>query len=81
MTPGGLRAYLDELRGAGARIAKVTLASGDGFEVQFALDESDLSAVTPAAPFVDKDGKPIDLDEGMPELARDPIEAANFKAK
>lgn len=41
------------------------------------------SRPVPVGPFVDKDGKPVNLDEGLPLLAqdpdeRDPIEAANF---
>lgn len=59
---------LATLRDARCSTAKVTLTDGKvtGLEVVFAPEPA------PATPFVDKKGRPVDLDEGMPELARDP---------
>ena len=74
-------AELRTLRKAG--VARATWhPDGTLASVDFAPD----MPVTPAAPFVDRNGKPIDLDAGMPALARDPddepadreIERANF---
>ena len=84
--PARLRAILDVLRDAGVRRAKVpvvdagALPAGMGdlglLEVEFEPTPES------AAPFVGKDGRPVDLDEGAGPLARDPdadLEAANFK--
>lgn len=66
---------LEELKAHGVQSAEATFNSkGDvvGLKVEFA-------PVMSASPFVDKDGKPVDLDEGLPPLARDLIAEKNYQ--
>ena len=85
MDPARLSTILDVLRDAGVRRAKVPLADARkvGTEcVPFLFEVEFEPTPESAAPFVGKDGKPVDLDEGAGPLARDPdadLEAANFK--
>ena len=80
MSPTELREYLSVLKEAGVRNATVPVGqAGDSLVVEWAPDAS--APPVSASPFVDKDGKPVNLDEGMPDLARDDIAAANFEPK
>lgn len=87
MDPARLRAILAVLNDAGIKRAKVPLWDGHKtgadqpaveslvLEVEFAEQPE------PATPFVGKDGKPLNLDDGAGPLARDPdadLESANF---
>ena len=65
-----------------ARESGVSRLRVGGLDVTFAATPD----VEPVSAFVDEKGKPVDLDEGMPPLARepefardvDPVVAANF---
>lgn len=74
MDPQTLGQYLDELRARKTYRARVKLPDGSGFDVAMVPD------APPAADgaLVDETGRPVDLDEGMPPLARDDIAEANF---
>lgn len=77
MDPARLSEYLDVLRAQG--VTKAHLAFGDVvLDVQLSASEPEQIAATP---FVDKGGRPVELDEEAPWNARDPIEAANFPGK
>jgi hypothetical protein len=70
-----VREFLEMLRDVG--IADATIPTDDGpLVVRFAPVEP-----APPPPLADQDGKPVDLDDGMPWNARDPIEEANFAPK
>lgn len=77
-----LKTGLSELRAAGIRSARIPLIDmgGEGtvLYVEFFPPESSRA---PVPALMDRDGKPINLDEGMPELARDDIAEANFNPK
>jgi hypothetical protein len=89
-----LTEVLEELRAAGVTRAAVQF---DARERVKALDVQFASAPVPVAatPFVDKSGKPVNLDAGLPLLAQDPdappapveessdaaLEHANFRKK
>lgn len=85
MDPSELRAYLAELQAAGSvKLAKLhRFRDGDlVVEVEFFPPARTVADLAPASPFVDREGKPINLDDGMPELGRDDdITDANFKPK
>ncbi len=75
-TPQELRELLAVMQDSGAAAIKVTGSAGETIEARFDV------APEAATPFVDKDGKAINLDDGMPELAGgDPIAAANLAQK
>jgi hypothetical protein len=76
MKPADLRAYLEILREAGVRQATLSI-EGDHVTVEFSPVEPEREP----AGLRDRDGNAVNLDEGLPELARDPIEAANWPAK
>ena len=66
-----LRDQLDALKACGCVKAKVTFGAQNtvtSLEVEFP------PAPASAAPFVGKDGAAVDLDAGMPALAKDPDE-------
>lgn len=72
-----LATYLAELKAAGVRTARLDNPTLGVVEVEFFPSE-----LRGAAPLLmDRDGKPISLDDGMPELARDDIAEANFNRK
>jgi hypothetical protein len=86
-----LRDVIAELKASGAVKGRVEF---DGSAVK-AVELEFPAAPKSAAPFVGADGKPVDLDDGLPPLAKDPdepppvqlessdsaIERANFKPK
>ena len=80
VTPAELREYLGVLRDSGVATGHVALGVGCYFEVTFVARPVPMG-------MVDVDGKSIDLDEGMPPLARpddydpDAIQRANRPAK
>lgn len=79
-----LALYLAELKAAGVRTAKLDTCAGDAclIEVEFfPPPRSEAPELAPATPFRDRQGNPIDLDDGMPELGKDDIAEANFKPK
>lgn len=89
---------LDELRAHGCTRAAVTFDARQrvkAIDVTFAPAPAAPVQVA-ASPLVDRDGKPVDLDSGLPLLARDPddqvpapveessdaaLEHANFRPK
>lgn len=81
----GLRDLLTTLREQGVAkagdISYARLSTGDSFSVgsvEFAPERiTDTTPVTPGG-LVDADGKPVDFDKDLPDLARDPIREANF---
>lgn len=77
-----LRAQLDILREMGVRKARVRYDGSEVAEidVEFADAATPVSA-EPATAFVDKDGNPVDLDDGMPELGRDRIAEKNLRKR
>ncbi len=80
-----VRHALKLLRDAGVQKARLTVDDGG----LTSLDVEFEAAPLPVTPFVDAKGRPVDFDEGMPALARDPddessdaaIERANFKPR
>lgn len=79
MTPSELDEYLAVARARGALEVNVSFADGKHLSFKLAPDPGPPSL--PMAPFVDKDGKPLNLDEGAPWNASDPLLSANFPAK
>lgn len=83
MTATELRDYLAELKAAG--VAKAHLSWGFGpTTVVVSVTFAESVKGEQVAPFVDSNGKSIDLDEGAPPLARenamDELWAKNFPA-
>ena len=79
--PACLRAILDVLRDAGVTRATVPVAIDGTYAHPPTLDVTFAEPPEPTTPFVGKDGKPVDLDAGAGDLARDPdadLEGANF---
>jgi len=78
--PTELAEYLRVLKEAGVQRASVPIRADEVLHV--ALDAGQLVAT---AAFVDKHGKPVDLDDGMPPLADeaaiDKLYAKNHKPK
>jgi len=59
-----------------ARVARASFSvSGELLHVEFAPEPPGPS---PATPFVDKEGKPVDFDADMPPLGRDMVAEANL---
>ena len=75
MSPVELAEYLDVVREHGG--TEFRLDSPDGSHVSVKLEPSR----QPEAPFIDSKGAPVNLDEGAPWNARDPLEEANFPGK
>jgi hypothetical protein len=65
---GAVQELLDTLKAAGCTKAKLELMAGEVVALDVEFEPSPVSA----SPFVDARGKPVDLDEGMPALAKDP---------
>jgi hypothetical protein len=82
--PARLRAILAVLSDAGVKSAKVPVLDAEEFSADRSLGLLEVEFAEPpepVTPFVARDGKPVDLDEGAGPLARDPdaeLEGANF---
>lgn len=76
MSPSELAEYLSVLRDAGIRRGSWTLVDGDK---RSRLDfEMAPGSPAPGGALVDRDGKPVNLDEGNPWTEDDRIYKANF---
>lgn len=81
MDPAKLRELLDVLRELGVKSASIPIFDDSCSPRQNPLTVEFFERPDAATPFVDVDGKPVDLDEGAGPLARDPdadMERANF---
>jgi len=86
MTPSELADYLRVLREAGTCKAHISFGHGPGSTViAVTLQAPPEPPAPPTTPFVDENGQPVSLDEGMPDLADESAEqkihARNFKHK
>jgi hypothetical protein len=85
VTPGELRAWVEVLRDMGVRRGVLVVEGQGRVEVEFApaaLAQHESVTDVPAGALVDKDGKPVDLDEGNPWADQgEKVYRANFPAK
>lgn len=86
MDPARLRELLAVLREAGVKRAKVPGIGDEApLEVEFGVAPEPVAPAATGAVLIDtRTGQPVDLDEGAPDLARDPGDAiarANFPPK
>jgi len=82
MDPSELAQYLAVLRDAGVSYAKVPVTDfPDPPFLCVALGDLRGEAGSASVSLVDRKGQPVNLDEGAPWNARDPLEEANFPGK